>query len=416
MYREVMIFRSTGLIFCAISHTQAGDYRLTIEYSIPPFDIVGSVQTVGSGTLVDLGTGVPTLTIGLNDADVVYFGGIISGSFSDISIAYTGTTGQISGNWNVPNAFNPATFGSVIMPLTDGEATDSWDQIAPLTGGESDAVFQDPNGELKIKGWTIEDLDGPENPAIDQPYLQFNSSVNYEIDGWPIFDGPLPTSSVFEYEYPSGYSGWSEQGFSWFGWNADGCQFEANEGSESYEYFDGYGGSINAQYFSSLTFQVAFVATEDLIWSTTGNYGYELKNLSSSVNTSGILSDLNGGVLSPGIYSLRLFDGNFGESYEWVDQYGCGWNCQQCDCTDCCPEEIYQESGQGYLVNGSYTLEPAPAACLADINSDGSVGFPDLVQLISKWGNCPDCPEDINSDGEVNFTDLLQITSTWGPC
>ena len=111
-----------------------------------------------------------------------------------------------------------------------------------------------------------------------------------------------------------------------------------------------------------------------------------------------------------------LLDDGFGEPYESINRYGCAWDCTQCDCTDCCPEEFYQETYNGYLVSGSYTLEPAPAACPADLNNDGSVDFSDLVQLISKWGNCPDCPEDINADGEVNFTDLLQITSTWGPC
>ena len=158
------------------------------------------------------------------------------------------------------------------------------------------------------------------------------------------------------------------------------------------------------------------MATEILLWTTTGNYGYELRDLQSDTSTTGVLSALNGTLLNPGSYRLTLMDDGHGEPYESINQYGCGWDCVQCDCTDCCPEEIYQERYSGYLVTGAYTLEPAPPACPADINNDETVGFPDLVQLISKWGSCSDCPEDINADGEVNFPDLLQITSAWGPC
>ena len=209
---------------------------------------------------------------------------------------------------------------------------------------------------------------------------------------------------------------WQSQGFSWSGWSANGCSFEANEGSENFDYFDGYGGSNFFQYTSSLTLEVNFLATEPLLWTTTGNYGYELRNLRSDTSTAGVLSELDGTILDPGSYRLTLMDEDYGSPYESINRYGCAWDCVQCDCTDCCPEEFYQETYSGYLVSGSYTLEPAPPACPADINNDASVDFGDLVQLISKWGNCPDCPEDINSDGEVNFTDLLQITSTWGPC
>ena len=57
---------------------------------------------------------------------------------------------------------------------------------------------------------------------------------------------------------------------------------------------------------------------------------------------------------------MTLMDDGHGEPYKSINQYGCGWDCVQCDCTDCCPEEIYQERYSGYLVTGAYTLEPAP--------------------------------------------------------
>ena len=411
-----MLFRCASVIFCGISHTLAGDYRVTVEYSLPPFDILGSFQVDGTGTFADPGTGQPTLTIGLDDANIVYFGGLIQGSFNNINISYTGTTGQMTGDWDVPNGFNPATIGPVIIPLADGGATGSWDQIAPLTGGASDAVFQDPNGELKVLSWSIEDLDGPDEPPIGQPYVQLNSNLVYELNGWTIFDSQLPSTPTAVYEDPGGLGVWAPQGFSWAGWDSTGCSFEANEGAENYEYFDGYGGSDFFQYSSSLTLNITFWATEPLLWSTTGNYGYELRDLRSETSTTGVLSELNGAVLAPGSYRLTLMDDNHGEYYENVNQYGCAWDCVQCDCTDCCPEEFYQETYYGYLVSGSYALSPAPPACPADVNNDGSVDFGDLIQLISKWGNCLDCPEDVSLDGEVDFTDLLVVLTEWGPC
>jgi len=411
-----MIFRTTSVIFCAISQTMAGDYQVTVEYSLPPLNTAQTMTLNGTGSLTDPESGPSILTIHLGSQNINYFPGLIFGSFNNINLTYTGATGQITGDWDVTNPFNPAGNGPVLIPLNGGGDISSWNQVVPFTGGSSSGEFDDPDGELSILSWSIEDLDGPDNPPTGEPYIQISSNVVYELSGSPLFAGQLPSTSIAAYEYPPGPNEWQPQGFSWSGWDANGCSFQANEGSESYEYFDGYGGSDFFQYTSSLTFEVRFLVTEPLLWNTTGNYGYELRNLRSDTSTAGVLSELNGTILAPGNYLLMLLDGGFGDPYESINQYGCAWDCVQCDCTDCCPEEFYQETYSGYLVSGSYTLEPAPAACPADLNNDGSVDFSDLVQLISKWGNCPNCPEDINSDGEVNFTDLLQITSTWGPC
>lgn len=84
-------------------------------------------------------------------------------------------------------------------------------------------------------------------------------------------------------------------------------------------------------------------------------------------------------------------------------------------------------AGQAYLVrigsvleNGSGTLvlscEEGPV-CPEDFDGDGEVGFADLVDLLSNWGECdPPCPWDLNADGDVGFADLVQILSVWGPC
>ena len=411
-----MILRFTTVIFCSISQALAGDYQVTIEYSLPPLNSAASMTLNGTGSLTDPGSGSPILTIELGSETIDYFPGLIFGSFNNINLTYTGSSGEITGSWDVTNPFNPAGVGPVLIPLNGGGDISDWNQVTPLSGGSSSGEFDDPDGELNILSWSIEDLDGPDKPPTGDPYIQISSNVVYEFFGSPIFDGPLPSTPIAPYEYPPGPVGWQPQGFSWSGWNANGCSFEANEGSESYDYFDGYGGSDFFQYSSALTLEVQFLATQPLLWGTAGNYGYELKNLESDSSTAGVLSELNGTILVPGSYRLTLMDENYGESYESINQYGCAWDCVQCDCTDCCPEEFYQETYSGYLVSGSYTLEPAPPTCPADINNDENVDFGDLIQLISKWGNCPDCPEDINNDGEVNFTDLLQLSSAWGPC
>ena len=411
-----MIFRCTSAVFCGFSHALAGDYQVTLEYSLPPLYSAASMTLNGTGSFTDPGSGSPILNIDLGSEAIDYLPGLIFGAFNNINLTYVGATGEITGNWDVTNPFNSAGNGAVLIPLNGAGDISAWNQVVPLTGGSSSGEFDDPDGEFNILSWSIEDLDGPDNPPTGEPYIQLGSNVVYELNGSSVFNGQLPSTPISVYEDPGGPGVWQSQGFSWSGWSANGCSFEANEGSENFDYFDGYGGSNFFQYTSSLTLEVNFLATEPLLWTTTGNYGYELRNLRSDTSTAGVLSELDGTILDPGSYRLTLMDEDYGSPYESINRYGCAWDCVQCDCTDCCPEEFYQETYSGYLVSGSYTLEPAPPACPADINNDASVDFGDLVQLISKWGNCPDCPEDINSDGEVNFTDLLQITSTWGPC
>jgi hypothetical protein len=53
-----------------------------------------------------------------------------------------------------------------------------------------------------------------------------------------------------------------------------------------------------------------------------------------------------------------------------------------------------------------------------DINEDGVVGVPDLLQVINSWGPCPSpcipyCPADLTSDCTVGVSDLLFAINNW---
>ena len=44
------------------------------------------------------------------------------------------------------------------------------------------------------------------------------------------------------------------------------------------------------------------------------------------------------------------------------------------------------------------------------------MNFNDLIQVLSRWGDCLDCPEDIDASGTVDFNDVLSLLSFWGEC
>ena len=55
---------------------------------------------------------------------------------------------------------------------------------------------------------------------------------------------------------------------------------------------------------------------------------------------------------------------------------------------------------------------PCPWDC-GDVN--GTVGVPDLLALLSQWGqNATSCDIDLFSG--VGVSDLLELLSNWGPC
>ncbi len=60
--------------------------------------------------------------------------------------------------------------------------------------------------------------------------------------------------------------------------------------------------------------------------------------------------------------------------------------------------------------------DEVPQPILADLNGDGAVGVPDLMQLLSTWGQCAPsepCAADLNGDGSVGVADLISLLADW---
>jgi len=58
---------------------------------------------------------------------------------------------------------------------------------------------------------------------------------------------------------------------------------------------------------------------------------------------------------------------------------------------------------------------PSQVPCMGDLDGDQSVGFGDLLLLLTAWG--PGCSgADLDGDGLVGFNDLLLLLTAWGPC
>ena len=72
-------------------------------------------------------------------------------------------------------------------------------------------------------------------------------------------------------------------------------------------------------------------------------------------------------------------------------------------------------TGSGDLSITCFGTEPSP--CPADLDESGTVGFNDLVALLSAWGPCGNpCVGDLDESGEIGFNDLVSLLSAWGPC
>jgi hypothetical protein len=56
------------------------------------------------------------------------------------------------------------------------------------------------------------------------------------------------------------------------------------------------------------------------------------------------------------------------------------------------------------------------AACLADVDFDGSVGVNDFLIMLAEWGNAICLPPDLDGDGTVGILDFLILLAAWGPC
>lgn len=55
-------------------------------------------------------------------------------------------------------------------------------------------------------------------------------------------------------------------------------------------------------------------------------------------------------------------------------------------------------------------------ACPADLDSNGTVGTSDLLELFSVWGTNPVGPPDFDGNGTIDTNDLLELFANWGPC
>jgi hypothetical protein len=60
------------------------------------------------------------------------------------------------------------------------------------------------------------------------------------------------------------------------------------------------------------------------------------------------------------------------------------------------------------------------AACPADFDDSGDVGFADLLSIIAAWGPYEPCPpivaQDLDQDCMVGFSDILAVIAAWGAC
>ncbi|MAV55870.1 MAG: hypothetical protein CMJ28_07965 [Phycisphaerae bacterium] len=54
--------------------------------------------------------------------------------------------------------------------------------------------------------------------------------------------------------------------------------------------------------------------------------------------------------------------------------------------------------------------------CPEDVDRDCTIGFSDLLAVLSSWGFNPGNPADVNQDNAVEFSDLLAVLSAIGPC
>jgi len=61
----------------------------------------------------------------------------------------------------------------------------------------------------------------------------------------------------------------------------------------------------------------------------------------------------------------------------------------------------------------AWWLPAAGPAIAGDANGDGTIGFPDLVEILSAWGTDGDCFTDPSGDGTVGFDDLLVVLDGW---
>jgi probable HAF family extracellular repeat protein len=72
------------------------------------------------------------------------------------------------------------------------------------------------------------------------------------------------------------------------------------------------------------------------------------------------------------------------------------------------------DAGQILADAGKTLVLLSPAPLIGDLDCDRTVGFVDLLRLVSAWGECGSCDEDLDSDGTVGSIDLTLLLANWG--
>lgn len=66
--------------------------------------------------------------------------------------------------------------------------------------------------------------------------------------------------------------------------------------------------------------------------------------------------------------------------------------------------------------NGDGIVDDCTAACPGDLDNDGMVGFTDIIEVLSFFGQSDPAGGDADLDGDVDFDDLILVLSVFGPC
>ncbi len=92
-----------------------------------------------------------------------------------------------------------------------------------------------------------------------------------------------------------------------------------------------------------------------------------------------------------------------------------------CDSVDCCAivcdaDPFCCNTTWDGLCASAAVANCETAQCLGDLTGDGTVGVPDLLQLLGAWGANPGHPADLDGNNTVGVPDLLLLLGAWGPC
>jgi len=103
------------------------------------------------------------------------------------------------------------------------------------------------------------------------------------------------------------------------------------------------------------------------------------------------------------------------------DEIGNGSNPHWHQATDRCSTYTQADFMHGFnivkMVAGSIgeLANASEPDCPEDVDRSGTVGFNDLLRVLSAWDN-EGGAEDIDHSGRVDFNDVLRVLSAWGPC